>query len=394
MKELQTDILIVGGGLTGLMTAFVLSILKKEIIIIDRLNFSLKKNNFDFRTTAISEGSKDFFKKIKIWRFLEKNAEKIRYIHVRDRKLTRNINFENLNRKGFLGYIVENKIIKNTLIKNLKNKKNVKIIQNQNFISLVDNNVFIKTSFDDYIIKSSLLIAADGKNSSIRSNLKTPVYKKKYPHKAIVINFHHTKNHKNTAYELFYKSGPLAILPMKKIKKNLFSSSVIWSNKNNYISNFKKIDKDKQKLILQEKISSIIGEITEIENSQTFDLSAHINLKFNDKRTIFIGDAAHSIHPIAGQGWNLGVRDIQKCYASLIEAENLGLDIGSTTVLKKYNDLCYHDAFSAYQITDKLNSIFIDDSFIGNSIRYFGFKLIEKSKTIKKLISNYAMGTN
>ena len=394
MKELQTDILIVGGGLTGLMTAFVLSILKKEIIIIDRLNFSLKKKNFDFRTTAISEGSKDFFKKIKIWRFLEKNAEKIRYIHVRDRKLTRNINFENLNRKGFLGYIVENKIIKNTLIKNLKNKKNVKIIQNQNFISLVDNNVFIKTSFDDYIIKSSLLIAADGKNSPIRSNLKTPVYKKKYPHKAIVINFHHTKNHKNTAYELFYKSGPLAILPMKKIKKNLFSSSVIWSNKNNYISNFKKIDKDKQKLILQEKISSIVGEITEIENSQTFDLSAHINLKFNDKRTIFIGDAAHSIHPIAGQGWNLGVRDIQKCYASLIEAENLGLDIGSTTVLKKYNDLCYHDAFSAYQITDKLNSIFIDDSFIGNSIRYFGFKLIEKSKTIKKLISNYAMGTN
>jgi 2-polyprenyl-6-methoxyphenol hydroxylase-like FAD-dependent oxidoreductase len=97
MKELQTDILIVGGGLTGLMTAFVLSALKKDIIIIDRHDFRLKKDNVDFRTTAISEGSKEFFKKMQIWSPLEESAEKIEYIHVQDRSVTRNIKFKNFD---------------------------------------------------------------------------------------------------------------------------------------------------------------------------------------------------------------------------------------------------------------------------------------------------------
>lgn len=394
MKELQTDILIVGGGLTGLLAAYALSALKKEIIIIDKLNLEVKNYSSDFRTTAISEGSKGFFDKIKIWDDLKKNAQQIKHIHVRDRDLSRNIDFQNLSTQGFLGYIIENKKIKNILIKKLKTKKNIKIISNQSFTRLVSNSSFSETFFQNYKIKSGVIIAADGKKSPIRNSLKVPVYKKEYPHKAIVINFHHTKNHNNTAYELFYKSGPLAILPMKKNKKNLFSSSVIWSNENDYISSFAKVKKDIMKSILQEKIFSIVGEVIKIENFQVFDLSAHINFQFNQERLIFIGDSAHSIHPIAGQGWNLGVRDIWKCYKVLSDAEKLGLDIGSPSVLNKFNDLCYYDAFNLYQITDKLNSIFINDSFLGNSIRAFGFKTILKSKNIKKIISNYAMGIN
>ena len=392
MKELHTDILIVGGGLTGLMAAYTLSALKKEIIIIDRFNFSLKANNVDFRTTAISEGSKEFFDQINIWNHLSEYAEKIKYICVNDRNKSRNINFQNL--KGFLGYIINNNLIKQVLIKKLKNKKNIKIITNQPFISLNNNNNFVDAFFSDYKITSSLLVAADGKKSPIRNKLKLPIFKKNYIHKAIVINFHHTNNHKNTAYELFFKSGPLAILPMKKIKKNLFSSSVIWSNENSFISNLAKVNKNFLKSVLQEKIFSQVGDIKEIVNTQIFDLSAHINFKFYDKRLVFIGDSAHSIHPIAGQGWNLGVRDIKNCYQVLSEAQTLGLDIGSVFVCKKYNDLCYNDAFNLYQITDKLNSIFINDSFLVNSIRSLGFNFIEKNKKIKKFITNYAMGVN
>ena len=128
MKELHTDILIVGGGLTGLMAAYTLSVLKKEIIIIDRFDFRLKTNNSDFRTTAISEGTKQFFNKINIWHHLSGYAEKIKYICVNDRNRSRNINFQNLNSNGFLGYIINNNLIKKILIKNLKKKKNIKII--------------------------------------------------------------------------------------------------------------------------------------------------------------------------------------------------------------------------------------------------------------------------
>ena len=394
MKELQTDILIVGGGLTGLMTAYTLSALKKEIIIVDKFDFKLIKNNFDFRTTAISEGSKEFFNKINIWNQLSIHAQKVKYISVNDRNKYRNINFQNAKTKGFLGYIIKNNLIKKILLKNLTNKKNIKFITKQSFLSLNSNNVSIDSFFNNYKINSSLIIAADGKKSSIRNNLKLTTYYKKYSHKAIVINFHHTKDHRNTAYELFFKSGPLAILPMKKIKRNLFSSSVIWSNENNFISSLEKIDKNLLKLILQEKIFSNVGDIIEIINSQIFDLSAHINSRFYDKRLMFVGDSAHSIHPIAGQGWNLGVRDINNCYQTLIQAEALGLDIGSTFFCKKYNTLCYNDAFNLYQITDKLNSIFINDSFFINSIRSLGFNFIEKNKNLKKFITNYAMGFN
>jgi 2-octaprenyl-6-methoxyphenol hydroxylase len=394
MKELYTDILIVGGGLTGLMTAYTLSALKKEIIIVDKFDYSSKVSNLDFRTTAISEGSKEFFDQINIWKDLSEYAEKIKYICVNDRNKTRNINFQNLNTKSFLGYIINNNLIKQVLIKNLKNKKNIKVITNQSFVSLNNNNNSVDTFFSDYKINSSFLVAADGKKSSIRNKLKLPIFKKKYTHKAIVINFHHTKDHKNTAHELFFKSGPLAILPMKKIKKFLFSSSVIWSNENSFISNLAKVNKNFLKLILQEKISSQVGSIEEIVSTQIFDLSAHLNYKFYDKRLVFIGDSAHSIHPIAGQGWNLGVRDIKNCYQVLCEAKTLGLDIGSVFVCQKYHDLCYNDAFNLYQITDKLNSIFINDSFLVNFVRSVGFDVIEKNQNIKKFITNYAMGLN
>ena len=393
MKELKCDILIVGAGLTGLMTAYTLASLKKNIILIDKFDFDKKKQKkTDIRTTAISEGSKDFFDKIKIWEQLSKFAEPIKKIHVVDRSDDRKIIFHNDKFKKNLGYIVKNFEIKNAILVRLKKINNVKLMKNFALKGVCHTDNSVNAIFKGLSISSSLLIAADGKKSSISNLLKTKKIVKKYDHSALVLNIFHKKNHLNIAHEIFFNSGPLAILPMKKTNKKLFSSSVVWSSRDPYFSS--ELIKNKRVIIelLQEKIFKYVGEISNIVGIEKFPLSAHINNKFYEKRTMYIGDSAHSIHPIAGQGWNLGVKDIENCFLVLKEATRLGLDIGEVYFNKKYNDQSYFDAFSLFQITDKLNSIFLKDGLTANFLRKNGFKIIEKNKFLKKHITNYAMG--
>ena len=148
---------------------------------------------------------------------------------------------------------------------------------------------------------------------SIRKIFKTPIYRKDYKKKAIVINFYHSKNHNNTAYEFFFKNGPLAILPMQK-NKNQFQSSIVWTNTNKFINSLVTLDDNEIISILNEKTERSVGEIKKIITKQTFPLKAHLNSKFFEKRIIYLGDSAHSFHPIAGQGWNLGMQDVESIY--------------------------------------------------------------------------------
>lgn len=393
MKELKTSILIVGAGLTGLLTAFTMSSLGKNIILVDRSHFlSDKKHTNDLRTTAISEGSKIFFESINFWSNIKKFTEPIKFINVIDRQKQRRINFFNSTKGDFLGYIIKNRILKKTLINLLKRKKNVNLIDSQNLYRLDYLDNFIYAKFDDIYIKASLLIAADGKKSSVKNLIKTPIYSKVYNHEASVINIQHSKNHNNIAHEIFLNSGPLAILPMPKIINKFFASSVIWSNPNEYSNYLKIINKALFKKVLEEKIFSYVGEITKIIDLQFFPLSAHINSKFYDKNIVYIGDAAHSIHPIAGQGWNLGVRDIKNLQTSIKKNIRLGLEIGNSIILKEYHDKSFYDSYNLYQITDKLNSIFINDDFFINQIRRTGFKIIQNNQLLKKNITKFAMG--
>ena len=395
MKKIKTDILIVGAGLSGLMSAYCLSELNINISIVDQFDFTntLSKGK-DLRTTAISEGSKQFLADIGIWKKIERYSEPIKYIKVLDRKATRSIKFNNPADKENLGYIVKNSNIKNILLNELKIKSNIRFFKKHKLLKIFNRNFDVSSQFDNIEINSKLVVGADGKNSIVRELLKTPVYKKKYDQKAIVINFDHSKNHFSTAFELFYDTGPLAILPMKKIKKNKFSSSLIWSHNSDFINSISKINKFFLYGLLEEKIYSYVGKVTQINSIQTFDLSAHINKKFYENRVIYLGDAAHSIHPIAGQGWNVGIRDIQSLLKVLKNNLKLGLELGSQTSCKEYNDKTFYDAFTLFQVTDKLNGVFLNDSFSLNRFRSIGFKIINENLFIKNYISNFAMGFN
>ena len=126
-----------------------------------------------------------------------------------------------------------------------------------------------------------------------------------------------------------------------------------------------------------------------INSTQEFPLSAHINDSFINKRLIYVGDSAHSIHPIAGQGWNLGVNDVKNLYEI---SKDKKFNVGSEIFCKKYNSLSYNKAFQLYQITDKLNSHFKNNFFLNRFVGYGGFKIIDNNQFLKNKISEYAMG--
>jgi len=389
MKELNTDVLVVGSGLVGLVAAHCLSSLKYKVTLVDKKNFINTKNSYkDTRTVAISEGSKIFLESLSLWGLLESYAEPIKTINVYDRSVSNKIKFNNQTKNKKLGYVIENEKFSKILISHLKKFKNTKVQYNFNVIDVELKDKGSRVFSNNAIINSKIIIAADGKKSHIKKMVGNKTFKKNYNESALVLNFSHQKNLNNTAYEIFYKTGPLAILPMKPLK-GFFQSTVIWSNQNKFLKKLTSFDNIFIKNFMEEKIGNIVGNITKINSSQIFPLSAHINDSFINKHLIYIGDAAHSIHPIAGQGWNLGVNDVKNLYEI---SKNREIDMGSDLFCQMYNQQSYHKAFQLFQITDKLNSHFLNSGNIYRALSNIGFGFIEKNQPLKNKITKYAMG--
>jgi 2-octaprenyl-6-methoxyphenol hydroxylase len=389
MKEFNTDVLIVGSGLVGLVAAHCLSSLNYKVTLVDKKKFTNSKNSFkDTRTVAVSEGSKIFLESLSLWVFLDKYAEPIKNINVYDRSSRNKILFNNQIKNKKLGYVIENKKFSNVLINQLKKFKNTKAHYGFNLtdIELGDKNS--RAFSDNTIINAKIIIAADGKNSQIKKIVGNKIFKKNYNESALVLNIVHEKKLNNTAYEIFYKTGPLAILPMKS-PKDFFLSTIIWSNDDKFLKKLISFENIFIKSFMEEKIGKIVGNISKINSCQIFPLSAHINDSFINKRLIYVGDSAHSIHPIAGQGWNLGVNDVKNLYNI---SKNKKIDLGSDLFCQMYNNKSYHKAFQLFQITDKLNSHFMNSGNIYRSLSKIGFGFIEKNQSLKNKITKYAMG--
>ncbi len=392
MKEINSNVHIVGGGLIGLITAFALSKFKYEIIISEKKkNTDHKKNKNDNRTTAISQGSKIFLEKLGIWENLKNHAEPIKCIKVFDRSPKNKLYFHNKESNENLGYIIKNSILIEKLLEKINKRNSIRLIYGEDINKILyESNKVVSFSKKNKCI-SDIIIAADGKRSSIRNLYKRTIYSKNYNQKALVITMSHSEDHHNNAIEFFYKNGPLAVLPMKK-NKNKFCSSIVWSNECDIIDEvFNFSDKDLSSL-LEHQTHFEIGKINKIYTKKSFYLSSHLNSKFYEKRLIYVGDSAHSIHPIAGQGWNLGVRDISNMYNLVKKYNSLGIELGNKYFCKDYNSITFHDAYALYQITDKLDGIFKKSNTAMVNLRKFGFNALEKNKFLKSLISDFAMG--
>ena len=316
-------ICIIGDGLAGLSTAIILS---KENIQIDLYVGTKKTRNLkiDNRTTAISESSYKFLReRVKIKNIFY-SCKEINLFYEDQKKILNFLNFEEKEKK--LMYIFKNNNLKKILEKEISIKKNITLVKKKiTHINYPDSSMLINKKKVFY----DLIIVSTGSKSSINNEIaNTRSIKKNYKEIAITAIARHDSKI-NKAYQFFLKEGPLAILPTNK-----FFFSIVWSVNNFFFNKNKKLLKE----LLTNKIKILLNntKINRIENIQSFSIQLDLKTKYFKKNILILGDGLHAIHPMAGQGFNLILRDIKKLSELISKNLKLGLIFKNSFLLEEF----------------------------------------------------------
>lgn len=359
------DFLIVGAGLIGSLTAITLIKKKFKVVVIDKNCFKYNDN----RTLAVNANSRDFLKSINVWSKISKKFEDINKIVIGDYINSELLDFTD---KEAMGSVIFN----NDLLKIAHNelKKGKCIYDRINLdLSKLEINETVKIKNKLFIFKK--IILSVGKNFNGVDNVVK--YNYDNDHKSYVGFFNHTFNHNNIAYEYFTKKGPLAVLPAPE--KNKKFSTFIFSTKKNM--NLNQLD-----ILLKEFFSKTHGKIKLNKNIYNFNINPHLSNNLN-KDFILLGDSLRSIHPVAGQGWNLGIKDIQDLSSilSLYQIDDVNLS-------QIFHSKRLPENLSYLTFTSIINSLYSNNRKIYPFIIKFGFKSLTKFSFLRSLFIKQAMG--
>ena len=384
----HSEIVILGSGLIGLSTALLLERYGLESIIIDKSPLNEIKSTSDKRTTAISQGSARIYKKIGIWKELVKYSQPIYKIKVTEGSEANGLTFNHMmTEEGVMGYIVENKFIKKFLLQKALKSKLIKMYSN-NLVKDIKNfeNKTLELKTQKGITRCDLLIGADGRQSNTRKIGLFKYLYKNYNQNAYVFNIVHELPHKGMALERFFPTGPLAILPMKTTKGN--QSSVVFT----IDDDMKFKNRSSFNKFFKERYKDFFGKIIKVSKVSIFPLDVYSCLKYYKNNIVLVGDACQALHPIAGQGFNLGLRDCLSLSESLKKAKNLGQKVNSNLILKEYSRNRFYDKSLLVGSTHYLNKFFGLRGGMISKVRSMGLKLFDRSNFLKKRSMLFAMG--
>ena len=347
-------ICIIGSGLTGLMIAYLLSKFRLQIDIVEQ-DFNKKKINPT--KIALSKSSLDELCRYGL-KDIRKKSNIIKNIYLHDSyssiSLKQDLHFSVSNKKEALAYIIDSNTLFSDIYKKLKSLNNINFL-NKEISSINDEKFFKEITFKDLIKKNyNLIIFASANNLSLLSKFKLrKVVDKSYNEDAYVFNLFHEKILNNSARQFFLKDGPLAFLPVSSTE-----TSVIWSIKNNsinkkYVSNKKYLSK-----FFNNHFKELFKEIISISEINKFNLNYSFNELKDSKRTLLFGEIANKIHPIAGQGWNMTLRNIFSLIKVIKYSINLGLEIGNDIFIKKYLDETNLNNLAFATLIDGIRKIF------------------------------------
>ncbi|MDX1949335.1 MAG: FAD-dependent monooxygenase [Rickettsiales bacterium] len=393
----MNQITIYGGGFSGITACLALSSFVSKILFIEPFSLTEKKRNGrDDRTTALSAGSVEFLKEYGIWPEIEQIAGVIQDIKIVDNDLYSgdsllklDFHSKDISEKP-MGYIVENNLFREILIKKIKSLPNVEILEGVkiDFLSQDNSSVTLKLSNNNEV-QTKILLAVDGKNSPIRQKLNIETTDKDYNQNAITFCIKHQKPHRNTAVERFTPTGPFALLPLKEND----CSAVVWTIPRNLSEIYMNMNEERFKQEIYNRMQDY-GEFEIIGEKNSYPLKLKFSKKYYSGRVVFAGDSAHSIHPIAGQGFNQGVRDLILLAKLFKERSRLGLDLFDEETLNNYEKSRFADNMQMILATDKINSLFSNESKVLRFARRVGISAVDKLPPLKKFFIKRASGSS
>lgn len=390
----RTDVIIFGGGLVGPALASALDSSGLSTIVVDPADPGPRAEaGFDGRTSAVSSSSMRMLETIGVADHLAELGCPIWRIAVSDGLKPGGLHFDPDDNEP-LGFMHENRHLRAAIQDRAGAGKNVWLLWKSRVASVDRGDHGVVVALEDgRKLSAPLLVAADGRNSKTREAAGINIARWKYDHQAIVSVLRHELAHEHVAYEIFYPSGPFALLPMNDDAGG-HRSAIVWSVPNEDATGWLSLSDEDFAAETETAMGGFLGKVEMLAPRSSFPLGFHHAAEITAKRLALVGDAAHAIHPIAGQGLNLGFRDVAALAEVLVEGARLGLDLGDQHLLTRYQRWRSLDALSVAFATDSLTRIYGVPGAAASAIRRFGMGLVGRISPLRNRLMNEARGTS
>jgi 2-octaprenyl-6-methoxyphenol hydroxylase len=394
MTEQACDVIVGGGGMVGLTLALALAQGGLKVAVCDPVPPKASLDaGFDGRVSALAYSSQRMFEALGVWPQLQDDAQPIKDILVTDAPLNGapspfSLHFDSEEIGRPMGAIAENRHIRRALFAALDAQKNITLIAPAALTGLEEapGGIIASLSNGD-TVRAQLAVAADGRDSPMRDEMGLAVIGWSYPQWGIVATVEHEKPHDGVAYEHFLPAGPFAILPIPGNR-----SSLVWTERDALAPAMMKLPEDEFNAEIAKRFGAHLGATKAAGPRWSYPLKFHLARAYVKPRFALAGDAAHGIHPIAGQGLNLGLKDAAALAETVLDAARLGLDIGGLDVLKRYERWRRFDAFTLATATDGLNRLFSNDITPLRIARDLGLGIVDGIAPLRRFFMRHAGG--
>ncbi len=390
----RRDLLIIGGGLVGMTLALAAARKGFSSHVVDRADpAELTAEGFDGRASAISTASWNLFTNIGIADALEPFASPIASIAVTDQARPGRLDFQPEPHEGSLGRMFANRQLRLALFEAAEKDDLITWHSKAEVTHRERGEHGVSVTLGDgQSLSASLMVAAEGRGSPTRAEAGLVVAKWDYQHRAIIAGLTHEKPHDQVAWEIFYPAGPFALLPMRDTADGKHSSAMVWTVDEKDAAGVLKLGERAFLAEVEKRMGGVFGTVDSVGPRSSFPLGFHHTARITEHRLALIGDAAHGIHPIAGQGLNLGLRDVGALVEVIEEGRLIGLEPGDAQLLKRYERWRGLDSFMVALATDGLTRLFGIPSKSASAVRRLGMAGVQRAPILKRWFMDEARG--
>jgi 2-octaprenyl-6-methoxyphenol hydroxylase len=388
----KTDILIAGGGFAGLALAIALRQGSDGALTVALVDPAMDRASGDPRASAIAAAARRLFETIGVWPAIAQGAQPILDMVVTDSRLDHAMRPTFLTFDGEIApgepfaHMIENGPMIAALLGKAREQgvdlRPVAVTQFRHDPARVTAQLS-----DGASLSARLLVAADGARSVIREQAGIAVHGWDYDQAGIVTTIAHERDHNGRAEEHFLPAGPFAILPLTGNR-----SSIVWTESKADAARIVALSDAEFLAELEQRFGLHLGDLALAGPRRAFPLGLHVARSFIAERIALIGDAAHVIHPIAGQGLNMGLRDAAALAEAVIDAARIGIDVGAVSVLERYQRWRRFDTMAMGVATDSLNRLFSNNSDVLRLVRDMGLGLVDRMPNLKEFFIREAAG--